>query len=63
MTVAVGAAGVDGGDVDGQLDGGVGRVDASTWAVPSKLLNCPRTLVTIAWRATNPRREWDGSIV
>lgn len=36
---------------------------ASKWPDPSNSLNEPRTLVTIAWRATNPMRLWVGSIV
>jgi hypothetical protein len=35
----------------------------STWKVPSKSENDPRTLVTIACRALNPRRVCAGSSV
>jgi hypothetical protein len=34
----------------------------SMTALPSNWLNAPRTLVTIAWRATNPIRVWAGSM-
>ena len=34
---------------------------ASRVAVPANSLNEPRTLVTIAWRATKPMRVWVGS--
>lgn len=33
----------------------------SRWAVPSNWWNAPRTLVTMAWRATKPIRVWVGS--
>ncbi len=33
-------------------------VASSMWAVPVKAPNWPRTLVTMAWRATKPRRLW-----
>ena len=36
---------------------------ASKWPEPSNSLNEPRTLVTMAWRATNPIRLWVGSMV
>ncbi len=35
----------------------------SRTAVPSNSLKAPRTLVTIAWRATKPMRLWPGSRV
>ena len=35
----------------------------SMWAVPCHSSNEPRTLVTIAWRATKPSRLWAGSMV
>ena len=35
---------------------------ASTTALPSNSLNAPRTLVTIAWRATKPMRVWAASM-
>ncbi len=35
----------------------------STWAVPAKSVNWPRTVVTIACRALKPRRVWVGSMV
>ena len=35
----------------------------STWAVPSNSPNWPRTLVTMAWRAVKPSREWEVSMV
>ena len=35
----------------------------SSVAVPSNSLNAPRTLVTMAWRATKPIRECAGSRV
>ena len=43
------------------LTGRVGRVGAVDAALPSKSLNAPRTLVTIACRATKPMRLWAGS--
>ena len=39
------------------------RSSPSTIAAPSNSLNEPRTLVTIAWRATKPIRVWVGSRV
>ena len=36
---------------------------ASITMVPATSSNAPRTLVTIACRATKPRREWLGSMV
>ena len=35
---------------------------ASKYPVPVNSLNEPRTLVTMAWRATNPIRLWVGSM-
>ena len=39
------------------------KSSASTTALPSTSLNAPRTLVTIACRATNPTRVCEGSMV
>ena len=64
VAVAVGAAGVDGlatWMVRSTLD--AGGFASSMWAVPSKSPNWPRTLVTMAWRATKPRRLWLVSMV
>ncbi len=36
---------------------------ASMTTVPATSANEPRTLATIAWRATKPSREWLGSMV
>ena len=38
------------------------RSSASTTALPSNSLNAPRTLVTIACRATKPMRVWAASM-
>ena len=63
VLVALGVAGVDAGGLDGQLGGGLGRVGRRRrTAVPSNSLNAPRTLVTIAWRATKPMRVWAASM-
>ena len=35
----------------------------STTIVPATSSKAPRTLVTMAWRATNPTRVWLGSMV
>ena len=35
----------------------------STTIVPATSSNAPRTLVTMAWRATKPTRVWLGSMV
>ena len=64
VTVAVGGAGVDAAGGDREVDPASWPGSAvSTWAVPLNSLNWPRTLVTIAWRATKPRRVWAGSMV
>ena len=39
---------------------GSGYFDAAN---PASSVNEPRTLVTMAWRATNPIRLWAGSMV
>ena len=36
---------------------------ASMTIVPATSSNAPRTLVTMAWRATKPTRLWLGSMV
>jgi hypothetical protein len=33
----------------------------SRCTLPVKAVKLPRTLVTMAWRATKPSREWAGS--
>jgi hypothetical protein len=35
---------------------------SSRWRWPARSGKCPRTLVTMAWRATKPTRLWAGSI-
>jgi hypothetical protein len=63
VLVALGLTGVDAGDVDADLCAAAGRVGEVRTASPSKESKPPRTLVTMAWRATKPMRLWVGSIV
>ena len=64
VAVALLVAGVDAVDLDGDLGAWSGRGRRRRRAaVASNSLNEPRTLVTIAWRATKPMRECGGSTV
>ena len=61
MTVSVRVGGVDARRLDGELEARARRVFDVKVPVPASSVNEPRTLVTMAWRATKPIRLWAGS--